>query len=184
LVGGILAWIGFSLPSAVLLFAFATMAWVFEGAAARGLLHGLKLVAVAVVAHALLGMARSLAPDRARAGIVLAAMAAATLLPAALSQIVSIALGAAAGVLLCRIYVGPQSSSLAFQISKRAGAFALALFALLLVLPPIAAGSHPAVALLMLSTVPGRWSLVEGTSSCLCCKPKLSRLDGSHPKCS
>ena len=75
------------------------MAASFAGALGSGLLHGLKLVAVAVVAHALLGMARSLAPDRTRASIALAALAAVTMLAAASGQLLTILLGAGAGLL-------------------------------------------------------------------------------------
>src|SRR5436305_3812060 len=60
LTGGLAAWLGFTLPSAILLFAFAMLSAVFTGTAADGAIHGLKIVAVAVVAQALWGMARSL----------------------------------------------------------------------------------------------------------------------------
>ena len=63
------------MPSAVILFAFALSTAAFAGPIASGFLHGLKLVAVAVVAQAVWGMARSLTPDRARAGIALVAVA-------------------------------------------------------------------------------------------------------------
>ena len=69
------AWFAFTMPSALILFAFATGAAAFKGPVAEGFLHGLKLVAVAVVAQAIWGMARTLAPDRGRAGIALAAVA-------------------------------------------------------------------------------------------------------------
>ena len=69
LLGGLAAWFAFTMPSAVILFAFAIGAAVFTGPLAEGFLHGLKLVAVAVVAQAVWGMTRTLTPDRARAGI-------------------------------------------------------------------------------------------------------------------
>lgn len=69
LFGGLAAWFAFTMPSALILFAFAMGAAVFTGPVAEGFLHGLKLVAVAVVAQAIWGMARTLTPDRARAGI-------------------------------------------------------------------------------------------------------------------
>src|ERR1700712_5217448 len=75
LMGGLAAWLAFSMPSALILFVFALGAASFTGPVAGGFLHGLKLVAVAVVAQAIWGMTRSLTPDRRRAGIALAAIA-------------------------------------------------------------------------------------------------------------
>src|SRR3989441_5322139 len=72
LLGGVAAWLGFTLPSAVALLAFAYGVQSL-GIADAGWLHGLKVVAVAVVAQAVWGMARSLAPDRARATLAVAA---------------------------------------------------------------------------------------------------------------
>src|SRR5689334_17338851 len=74
LLGGIAAWAGFTLPSALLLLAFAFGANAFGGPIGSGIIHGLKLVAVAVVAQAVWGMARTLAPDRERGSIALAAV--------------------------------------------------------------------------------------------------------------
>jgi chromate transporter len=67
--GGLAAWAGFTLPSALLLFLFASGASHLSAPWAAGMLHGLKLVAVAIVAQAVWGMARSLCPDRQRAAI-------------------------------------------------------------------------------------------------------------------
>jgi len=75
LLGGLAAWFAFTTPSALILLAFALGAAAFTGPVAEGFLHGLKLVAVAVVAQAIWGMSRTLTPDRARAGIALAAVA-------------------------------------------------------------------------------------------------------------
>ncbi|MEM0924272.1 MAG: chromate transporter, partial [Pseudomonadota bacterium] len=68
-LGGLAAWAAFTLPSAILMVLVAFGAAVFEGAAGAALLQGLKLVAVAVVSHALWGMARTLCPDLQRAGL-------------------------------------------------------------------------------------------------------------------
>ncbi len=73
LLGGLAAWFGFTMPSAVILFAFALGAAHFTGPVAEGFLHGLKLVAVAVVAQAVWGMAQSLTPDKTRGAIALGA---------------------------------------------------------------------------------------------------------------
>lgn len=100
--GGLLSWAGFTLPSALLLYAFAVLAPAARGPLLETALHGLKLVAVAVVAQAVWGMRSRLCPDRARTGIALAGMAALLLSGGALAQAAVIAAGAAAGVRLCR----------------------------------------------------------------------------------
>src|ERR1700683_5384935 len=71
--GALAAWTGFTLPSAIVLVLFAYGADALSGPAGTGLLHGLKLVAVAIVAQAVAGMARTLCPDRPRASIAAAA---------------------------------------------------------------------------------------------------------------
>ena len=71
--GALAAWTGFTLPSAIMLVLFAYGAGALSGPAGTGLLHGLKLVAVAIVAQAVWGMARSLCPDRERASIAVVA---------------------------------------------------------------------------------------------------------------
>lgn len=146
LTGGLAAWLGFTLPSALLLLACALGAAAFHGPAAAGILHGLKLVAVAVVAHATLGMARSLAPDRARAGIALAALAIVTFLGGASGQVAAILCGALAELTLCRGVAPATGGRLAFPVPARAGIAALALFALLLAGAPLlaVAGGHQA----------------------------------------
>src|SRR5215468_6073437 len=71
--GALAAWTGFTLPSAIMLVLFAYGASALGGAVGAGLLHGLKLTAVAIVAQAVFGMARSLCPDRERASIAVVA---------------------------------------------------------------------------------------------------------------
>lgn len=138
LAGGIAAWLGFTLPSAAILFAFALAEGAFTGAAAAGVLHGLKLVAAAVVAQALFGMARSLTPDLARAAIALAAAAIVVLAGNAFGQIAAISAGTLLGARLCRsTTAAPPPHIREFAITHRAGAIALSLFGALLVLPPL-----------------------------------------------
>jgi chromate transporter len=138
LLGGLAAWFAFTMPSALVLFAFAMGAGAFAGPVAEGLLHGLKLVAVAVVAQAIWGMARTLAPDRARAGIALAAVAIVVLFAGSLGQIAAIALGACAGLWLCQGEAAPVSGHLNFPVTPLGGGIALVLFAaLLLILPGV-----------------------------------------------
>lgn len=149
LVGGLAAWLAFTMPSAIILFAFALGAAAFTGPAAEGFLHGLKLVAVAVVAQAIWGMARALTPDRERAGIALAAVAIVVFVGGSLGQIGAIALGALAGLWLCRAEAPALAGRLRFPVSPRAGAVALVLFAVLFLIPPLIAGTtgHQTVAL-------------------------------------
>lgn len=98
--GGLAAWLGFTLPSAALMTAFALGAGPLTARLGTGWLHGLKLAAVAVVAQAVLAMWRTLAPDRSRSALVLAAAAALLLLPLAWMQIAVIGAGAAVGAVL------------------------------------------------------------------------------------
>src|SRR3974377_682383 len=101
-LGAAAAWTGFTLPSAILLVLIAYGAGSLHGAIGTGLLHGLKLVAVAIVGQAVWGMARTLCPDRERASI--AAIAALIILfsGTSIAQIGAIVFGAAAGLSLCR----------------------------------------------------------------------------------
>lgn len=100
--GAFAAWLGFTLPSALLMFAFAQLAPVVGGRWGAALTHGLKLVAVAVVGAALLAMARSLARGAARIFIASTAAAMVVVLDAAWAQLAAIAWGAALGGLACR----------------------------------------------------------------------------------
>jgi len=133
-LGALAAFVGFTLPSAVLMFAFAYGASSLSGPLGVGLIHGLKLVAVAVVAQAVLGMARTLAPDRLRAAFALAALVVAT---AGLGQILAIALGALGGVLLFKPEAAARSEAMALPMSHRAGLVSLGLFLLLLIVLPL-----------------------------------------------
>ncbi|MCC5779726.1 chromate efflux transporter [Nitratireductor sp. B36] len=138
-LGAAAAWTAFTLPSAFLLFAFALFASALDNPLGQGLLHGLKIVAVAVVAQAVWGMARSLCPDRERAGIALAALVLVTVSASAFAQIGAIAIGALLGWLLCRGKAGGDGAVVAFGLSKRAGITCLILFAILLLGLPLVA---------------------------------------------
>lgn len=149
LLGGLAAWFAFTTPSAVILFAFALGAAAFTGPVAEGFLHGLKLVAVAVVAQAIWGMAKSLTPDRERAAIALAAIVLAVFVSGSFGQIAAIVLGAIVGLRLCRGDGPALSGRLSFPVSRRRGTFALALFGALFLIPPLILGatSHQGIAL-------------------------------------
>lgn len=135
LMGGLAAWFAFTMPSALILFAFALSAAAFTGPVAEGLIHGLKLVAVAVVAQAIWGMAKNLVPDQQRAGIALAAVALVVFVGGSYGQIGAIIVGALAGLRLCRSEVILVPGHLNFPVSRPAALVALSLFALFFLLP-------------------------------------------------
>jgi chromate transporter len=162
LLGGLAAWFAFTMPSALILFAFAMGAAAFTGPVAEGFLHGLKLVAVAVVAQAIWGMSRTLTPDRARAGIALAAVAIVIFFAGSFGQIAAIALGACAGVWLCRGEVAPISGHLNFPVTRRGGIIALVLFAALLLIPPAVAAATGSQALALFNAFYRSGALVFG----------------------
>ncbi|MEG6508517.1 chromate efflux transporter [Methyloligella sp. 2.7D] len=135
-LGALAAWCAFTLPSAIALVIFAFGAAAFGGPVGESILHGLKLVAVAVVAQAVYGMARSLCPDAVRAGIAVAAAVLVLFLASALGQIAAIVLGVLAGLALCRGETVQPSATLGFPVSRGVGVLALiAFFGLLIGLP-------------------------------------------------
>jgi chromate transporter len=132
LPGGLAAWTGFTLPSAIALVLFAYGADALGGPAGGGLLHGLKLVAVAIVAQAVWGMANALCPDRERASIAVAAALIVLFDTSSAAQIAAIALGGAAGLWLCRSAAPAATGHVAVPVSRTAGLVALGAFFLLL----------------------------------------------------
>jgi chromate transporter len=133
LLGGLAAWTGFTLPSAVLLVLFAYGAGTIAGSpTGAGLLHGLKLVAVAIVAQAVMGMARSLCPDRVRASIATTALVVMLLAPSSVFQIGTIVAGGIAGRLLCRGDASAAPDAFPMKVSRRFAAVCLVLFFVLL----------------------------------------------------
>jgi chromate transporter len=134
--GGLAAWAGFTLPSAIALLVFAYGAGALGGPVGTGLLHGLKLVAVAIVAQAVWGMARNLCPDRERASIAGVSALIVLLSASAFSQLATILLGAVAGAWLCRGTGAVRAEHAPIEVSRRVGVAALAaFFGLLLGLP-------------------------------------------------
>ncbi len=133
-LGGLAAWLGFTLPSAILLVLFAYGASALTGPIGQSLLHGLKLVAVAIVAQAVLGMARTLCPDKQRASIAALALILIAVSPASSSQVGAIVLGALAGLAFCRGEAREASESSAFPITRRMGVVFLVVFLALLAL--------------------------------------------------
>ena len=143
LAGGLAAWTGFTLPSAILLLALAHFAERLTGPAGAAAIHGLKIVAVAVVAQAVWGMARTLTPDLRRAAIAVMAAIIIFLNSAASGQIIAIAAGALAGTLFCRGAVMPPKTQMVSPVSNALSLASLAAFFILLFgLPFLAARLH------------------------------------------
>ena len=137
--GGVAAWLGFTMPSALALLLFAYGFTAFGLSADAGWIHGLKIVAVAVVAQAVWGMGKNLCPDRLRATLAIAATLIVFAWPSALGQIAAIALGALAGLRYLPPVTLHQPENARFMVSKAAAVTALILFfGLLFALPALA----------------------------------------------
>jgi len=135
--GAFAAWAGFTLPSAVALIIFALGLASHAAAIPAGALHGLKVVAVAVVAQAVWGMARNLCPDTSRVTLMMAASCIALLAPSALGQVGIIAAAGTAGLLLFKPEPAQDHEPLPVTIGRLAGALWLGLFFGLLVCLPM-----------------------------------------------
>jgi chromate transporter len=137
IAGAFVAWLGFTLPSAVLLFAFASVVTGLGGQLA-GPIHGLSLVAVAVVALAVWSMARALAWDVLRAPIAIAAAVAVLAIPTALTQIAVIAAAGLIGWAFLRAPTVVEPLHVPVPVSRRVAVASAALYLALLVLLPLA----------------------------------------------
>ncbi len=147
-LGGLAAWVGFTLPSATVMFAFALLAPRLQGAAMEAVLHGLKLVAVAVVAQAVWSMAQKLCPDRPRTALALLSAALLLVVGGAWMQIFVLAGGAVGGAIFCRTS-GAMAALPAMPVGFHAGGAALVIFLALLIACPfvIEAAPHTLAAL-------------------------------------
>jgi len=139
LKGGLAAWLGFTMPSAIVMIAFGYGMTTFSDALHGGWLRGLKIAAVAVVAQAVWGMATKLCPDRTRASLALAAAASVLAWPSAMTQILVIVGGGLMGFLLYRDQSYPSiMGHLSVPTSTRSGLiYLIFFFVLLLVLPVV-----------------------------------------------
>ena len=161
-LGAFAAWVGFTLPSAIalVLFAFGIAQW--EGLARSGAVHGLKVVAVAVVAQAVWGMARSLCPDRPRAAIAIGATLAVLAMPTAAGQVGVIVAGGLIGRWALSLGHLPALQHRDYGVSRTTGTALLAAFGLLLVLLPALATMDDSLALSAFSAFYQAGSLVFG----------------------
>jgi chromate transporter len=178
--GAFAAWTGFTLPSAVALVVFAYGVSAIGDVSGAGWLHGLKVVAVAVVAQAVLGMMQSLVPDRERATVAVLAALIVLAVPGSLGQIGAIIMGALAGITLLRAPTPSNHAALPLKVSRATGLTMLGVFFVLLIGLPLLAsvtssqtvklvdafyragslvfgGGHVVLPLLQASVVPPGW---------------------------
>ena len=145
--GALAAWLGFTLPSALVMALLGLGLVAGQGLVPAGVLHGLKVAAVAVVAQAVWGMARSLCRGPARLLLMVLACALALLWPGVVGQVGAMLVAALAGLGLWgragAMPVPPSQGGLAAGVRPRTGALLLAAFAALLVLLPLAARAWP-----------------------------------------
>lgn len=161
--GAIAAWAGFTLPSALALILFAYgVASVKGGVEHAGWLHGLKVVAVAVVAQAIWGMAKVLCPDRPRGTVAILAAVLMLAWPSSWAQIVVILLGASFGLLFLKEDMISDDTSLHIPISRVVAVFLLGLFGALLVVIPLLASLVPNHTLALIDRFYRTGSLVFG----------------------
>jgi chromate transporter len=161
--GALAAWTGFTLPSASVLILFAYGVMALQGKAAQvGWLHGLKVVAAAVVAQAIWGMAKSLCPDRLRGSVAILAAALMLAWPGSGGQIVAMLSGGLFGVFFLKAETPPDQASLHIPIGHAVALSSLILFALLLIGMPILAGLAPNHAVALFNSFYRTGSLVFG----------------------
>lgn len=137
--GAAAAWLGFTMPSALLLIAFGYGVSYGTALAGSALLHGLKVVAVAVVAQAVWQMSRTLCADGPRAGLAVAAALLALAWPGAAGQVGAIAASVVVGLAMLTPPAAAPPAVALHGLSRAAGAACLALLGLLLVALPLAA---------------------------------------------
>lgn len=137
LLGGLISFLGFTLPSVIVLIIFALLVQTFDVADA-GWIHGLKIVAVVVVAHAIMGMAKNLTPDLKRKAIALLVLVATLYWQATYTHVAAILVAALLGYLLYKNNTETHENSFQFPVSKKFSAVCIGLFfGLLLLLPAL-----------------------------------------------
>ncbi|QHE89151.1 chromate efflux transporter [Hydrogenophaga sp. BPS33] len=139
--GAMAAWIGFTLPSAVALILFAAGVTQWSALSQSGGVHGLKVVAVAVVAQAVWGMSKSLCPDRLRAGVAIVAALLVLAVPSAIGQIAAIVAGGLVGRWALNLGHLPAAQHRDYGVSKAIGAALIGLFVILLLALPLLASA-------------------------------------------
>jgi chromate transporter len=162
LPGAFAAWFAFTLPSALLMFALAQGHPLLNGKLGSGIIHGLQLVAVAVVAQAVLGMVRTLTPDLVRGLLALFAASIALFVHNPLGQLAAIASGALLGLVACREATTRPSTPLTIPFPRRASFAAITLFLFLLIAPALALAVKPSQTLAVFQAFYRTGALVFG----------------------
>lgn len=160
--GALAAWAGFTLPSAIVLILLAIGISSAGNSFSAGALHGLKIVAVAVVAQAVWGMTRSLCTDAKRISIMMLSTCAVLLMPSVWAQVGVIIVAGISGVALFKPAQLAPHDPLPIQISRRTGSLWLALFFILLILLPLASEAMPGQTLAIVDAFYRAGSLVFG----------------------
>jgi len=161
-LGAVAAWIGFTFPSAVIMILFGYGVMFSDNAIPSGMLQGLKLVAVAVVAQAVWGMAKSLCPDRSRASVAVLASIGVLMMPSALMQVGVIILGGLFGFIFLKSDQAADNNKLNIRIPRSVGMFLLVSFFVALFGLPILAEIYPSQTLSLIDSFYRAGSLVFG----------------------
>ncbi|WP_339278086.1 chromate transporter [Paenibacillus sp. FSL W8-0426] len=135
LLGGLTAWLGFTLPSVIALMLFALLLQGMDIGSA-GWIHGLKIVAVAIVAQAVLGMGQKLTPDRSRATLAMVTASVILLWQTAFTQILMIVIAGILGMMQYRKTATSEMTDLSVPVSRKFALFCIAAFVGLLILLP------------------------------------------------
>lgn len=162
LPGAFAAWLAFTAPSAIALLLFAYGIDAFAENLDAGWLHGLKVVAVAVVAQAVWGMAKNLCPDAQRFTLAVTASVIAMLWPTSAGQVGAILVGAVIGWAFLGAKQDDAHVSMNISLGKTAGAICLVLFFVLLAGLPVASALYPSQPLALFDSFYRSGSLVFG----------------------
>ncbi|HEC60047.1 hypothetical protein LCGC14_0584980 [marine sediment metagenome] len=144
-LGGLAAFIAFTLPSALLLIVFASLLPALSGPVGDAAIHGLKIVAFAVVADAVISMSKKLCPDNQRIVIALISAAVLIIVDNAWLQLLVIICGAIAGIIMCKEGAVEQTAHLPIHYGRKLGGTLLCLFVTLLVGLPLFVTQDPSL---------------------------------------
>jgi len=162
LLGAVAAWIGFTMPSAIALIVFGYGVTKFGDAASSGVLHGLKVVAVAVVAQAVWSMARNLCPDAKRATLAALATIGVLAVPSPFAQAGAIVIGGLVGWAILRADAPTDHVDLGVRVSRGVAISALALFFTALIVLPLLTSAFPSQTMALVDSFYRSGSLVFG----------------------
>lgn len=160
--GAAAAWLGFTMPSALMLILFAAGLHWQGGVIASGLLHGLKVVAVAVVAQAVWGMARQLCTDVTRLSMMVVAACTVLLWPSVYGQLGVMLAAALTGIRWCPVPSDRAHAPLPLRHGRSGGIVWLALFVVLLLWLPLLASHAPSMLLRQIDAFYRAGALVFG----------------------